>query len=156
MKALADYNEKPFDLNTRDVTFEEVFERWQKVKYKEQDMPAEYVSAYKKLMPLYKMKFADIRKRHIQGIMDSLSVGRSSKNHVKSLCTMIYKYAIDQELVTTNFASLVELPKPKQSQIHRPFTQKELQILWQNTNDIAVQIALIFCYTDLPRLNFCR
>ena len=35
IKALADYNENPFDLATKKITFAEVFERWQKVKYKD-------------------------------------------------------------------------------------------------------------------------
>ena len=112
-------------------------------------MPAEYVSTYKKLAPLYNMPFADIRKRHIQNVIDSLNVGHSSKNHMKSICTMMFKYAIDQEIVATNFASLIELPTKIQSEIHKPFIQEELQILWQNKNDFCVKIALILCYTGL-------
>ena len=149
IKALADYNENPFDLASREITFADLFERWKNIKYKEKEMPSEYVSAYKKLAPLYDMPFAEIRKRHIQNVIDSLSVGHSSKNHMKSICTMMFKYAIDQEIVTTNFASLVELPAKTQSEIHKPFTPEELQILWQNADDFTVKIALILCYTGL-------
>ena len=83
MKALADYNENPFDLATKKITFAEVFERWQKVKYKDADLPAEYSAAYKKLAPLYNIHFADIRKRHIQAVIDNLKVGYSSKITLK-------------------------------------------------------------------------
>ena len=62
---------------------------------------------------------------------------------------MMFKYAIDQKIVTTNFASLVELPAKEQSEIHKPFTPEELQILWQNADDFTVKIALILCYTGL-------
>ena len=149
IKALADYNENPFDLATKKITFAEVFERWQKVKYKDASLPAEYSAAYKKLAPLYDMPFADIRKRHIQTIIDNLKVGHSSKNHIKVICTMLFKYAIDMEITPTNFASLVELPPKEQSQIHQPFTADELKILWQNTNDFVAKIALILCYTGM-------
>ena len=149
MKALADYNENPFDLASREITFADLFERWKNIKYREKEMPSEYVSAYKKLAPLYDMPFAEIRKRHIQNVIDNLNVGHSSKNHMKSICTMMFKYAIDQEIVTTNFASLVELPAKTQSEIHKPFTPEELQILWQNADDFTVKIALILCYTGL-------
>ena len=149
MKALADYNENPFDLASREITFADLFERWQKVKYKDKGIPSEYVAAYKKLVPLYDMPFAEIRKRHIQAVIDGLKVGYSAKNHIKAVCTMMFKYAIDQEIVATNFASLVELPKNERSEIHKPFTQEELQILWQNKEDFTAKIALILCYTGM-------
>ena len=149
MKALADYNENPFDLASREITFADLFERWQKVKYKDKGIPSEYVAAYKKLVPLYDMPFAEIRKRHIQAVIDGLKVGYSAKNHIKVVCTMMFKYAIDQEIVATNFASLVELPKNERSEIHKPFTQEELQILWQNKEDFTAKIALILCYTGM-------
>ena len=79
MKALSDYNENPFDLATKEITVAEVFERWQTVKYKDADFPAEYSAAYKKLAPLYDMAFIDIRKRHIQTIIDGLKVSHYQK-----------------------------------------------------------------------------
>ena len=149
MKALADYNENPFDLASREITFAELYERWCKVKYKDEPVPARYVAAYKKFTPLYDMPFHEIRKRHIQSVIDSFNLGHSAKSMMKWLCTMMYKYAIDQEIVTTNYASLVELPKAKQSEIHQPFTKEELKILWNNADDFGVRIALILCYSGL-------
>ena len=37
----------------------------------------------------------------------------------------------------------------KQSEIHKPFTKEELQILWNNTDDFGVRIVLILCYSGL-------
>ena len=54
---------------------------------------------------------------------------------MKSLCGQLFKYAIDLEIVTTNFASLVEMPPHEQSEIHKPFSEEELKILWANTDD---------------------
>lgn len=156
MKALADYNENPFDLASREITFADLYERWCKVKYKDKPVPNEYAAAYKKLAPLYDVPFAEIRKRHIQNVIDNLNVGYSSKSHVKALCTMMFKYAIDQEIVTTNFASLVELPTKIQSEIHKPFTQEELKILWENKNDFVAKIALILCYTGLRPIELLK
>ena len=148
-KALADFAENPFDLETKKITFAQLFERWQKAKYKDRNIQGVYIAAFNKLSPLYNMPFADIRKRHIQGVIDSCSAGWQSKSHMKSLCNMLFKYAIDLEIVSTNYASLVELPPKNQSEIHQPFTPEELQILWQNTNDFATKLALILCYTGM-------
>lgn len=141
-KALADFNDNPFDLETKKITFAQLFERWQKVICKDFSFPAEY--AYKKLAPLYNMPFADIRKRHVQGVIDSCSTGWQSKSHMKSLCTMLFSYAIDLEIVSTNYASLVQLPPKKQSEIHQPFTPYELKTLWQNANDACSKIGVDF------------
>ena len=149
MKALADYNENPFDLASREITFAELYERWCKIKYKDKPVLRIYTAAYKKLEPLHNMKFSEIRKRHIQGVIDGCETGWQSKSHMKSLCGQMFKFAIDQEVVTTNYAALVELPNKSQSEIHKPFTHEEIQILWQNTDSFGVRIALILCYTGL-------
>ena len=98
------------------------------------------------LSSLHNMTFADIRKRHIQAVIDSSPLSHSSKSRMKVLCNKLFKYAIDQEIVTTNFAALVELPPAEQSEMHKPFTFAELDTL---TADIGARIALILCYTDL-------
>ncbi len=68
-------------------------------------------------------------------------------NHMKSVCSQMFKYAIDQEIVTTNYATLVELPAKEESEIHKPFTREELANLWQHTEDLGAKVALILCYT---------
>ena len=108
-----------------------------------------YSEFIRQLEPLNNMKFSEIRKRHIQGVIDGCETSWQYKSHMKSLCVQMFKFAIDQEVVTTNYAALVELPNKAQSEIHKPFTQEELQILWQNTDSFGVRIALILCYTGL-------
>lgn len=149
LKALADYNANPYDLEAREVTFAELYERWCKYKFKDAPVKGIYIAAYKNLSDLHGMKFTEIRKRHIQGVIDECSLKYQAKSHMKSLCGQLFKYAIDLEIVSTNFASLVELPPHEQSEIHKPFSEEELKILWANTDDFAVRIALILCYTGL-------
>ena len=74
MKALADYNENLFDLASSEITFYNLYERWCKVKYKNKPVSAGYTSAYKKFVPLYDTPFHEIRKRHIQSVIDSLNL----------------------------------------------------------------------------------
>ena len=104
------------------------------------------------LVPSYpsnNMKFVDIRKRHIQGVIDESPLGWQAKSHMKTLCGLMFKYAIDLEIVKTNFATLVELPPHVQSEMHKPFSEEELKILWEHTDDSFIRIVLILCYTGL-------
>ena len=52
----------------------------------------------------------DLRKRHIQTVIDACPLSVQAKSHMKSVYSQIFKYAIDQEIVATNYATPVELP----------------------------------------------
>lgn len=149
LNALANYNQNPFDVDLRKLTFAEVYEQWCKSKFKDEPVKSVYVAAYKHLATLHGMRFSEIRKRHIQAVIDNCPLGTQSKEHMKTVCGQMYKYAIDMEIVATNYASLVELPAKEASTIHKPFTPVELETLWQNVGDFAVKVALILCYTGL-------
>ena len=111
------------------MTFAELYEHWSKTKFKDDSVKPEYAAAFKNLSALHKMKFKEIRKRHMQAVIDGSPLKRSAKGHMKVVCNQLFKYAIDQEIVSTNYASLVELPKESQSEIHQPFSEEELKIL---------------------------
>lgn len=53
----------------------------------------------------------------------------------------MYRYAIDMEIVATNYASLVELPTKENSQLHKPFSHDELARLWEHTEDTGAKVA---------------
>ena len=108
-----------------------------------------YVAAYKNLSALHDMIFSALRKRHIQAVINSCPLSVQAKSHMKSVCSQMYRYAIDMEVVTTNYASLVELPTKENSQLHKPFSRDELARLWEHTEDTGAKVALILCYTGL-------
>ena len=147
--ALADYNENPYDLDSHKVTFEELYERWGNAQYEGGNVPNCYKAAYKRVPHLHNMAFVDIRKRHIQGEVDACELGYSTKKNIKTLCNKLCNYAIDLELVTANVATNVELPPAEDSDIHNPFTEEELTILWQHTDDVGARFALILSYTGM-------
>lgn len=95
------------------------------------------------------MQFKDIQTAHVQEIIDHLSLSYSSKKSIKNLFSLLYKYAMSFNLVDRNYASFLKLPKEVRSNLHKPFTEKELHILWDNTEDYVAKIALILCYTGL-------
>lgn len=149
LNALANYNQNPYDIDMRKLTFAEVYDLWCKQKFKGEPVKSVYVAAYKNLSALHDMIFSALRKRHIQAVIDSCPLSVQAKSHMKSVCSQMYRYAIDMEIVATNYASLVELPTKENSQLHKPFSGDELARLWENTEDTGAKIALILCYTGL-------
>lgn len=148
MAALAEYNRAPYDIGNQKITFADMYEKWGTAR-RAGDIPRVYDLAFRHLKELHPIPFIDLRKRHIQSVIDCCNLSVSSMQHMKSLASMIFKYAIDLELVTINQASGVELPIREKSTIHAPFTHEEIAELWENTEDFAARVALILIYTGL-------
>ena len=70
------------------------------------------------------MIFSQIRKRHIQAVINDCPLKVQAKSHMKTVCPQMFKFAIDLEIVATNFAALVELLTHETSEIHKPFTRE--------------------------------
>ena len=126
LNALANYNQSPFDVDLRKLTFAEVYNLWCRSKFKSNPIKPVYVAAYKNLSALHDLTFAGIRKRHIQAVVDVCPLSVPAMNHMKSVCSQMFKYAIDQEIVATNYATPVEFPVKEYSEIHKPFSREEL------------------------------
>lgn len=150
LASLAEYNKDPYNIIERNYTLQDIFDKFAEQKFKDDKRVASYyTAAYKRCSSLYDMKFKDIRTAHIQEIIDIVPTGYSSKKSMKNLFSLLYKYAMSINLVDKNYASFLKLPPNMQSTLHKPFSDNELQILWQNTNDYVVRIALILCYSGL-------
>lgn len=147
--ALAEYHQHPYDLDTRGITFAELYQKWAADTYKESGVPNCYTAAYNRLSNLHDMPFADIRTRHMQGEIDACELGYSTKKNLKTLCNKLSNYAMEREIIMTNYATLCTLPTKQDSRIHQPFTPSELETLWANTDDDGARLALILCYTGL-------
>lgn len=154
LKALSAYNANPYDLDSAGKTMKEIYDLWEKWMNtdKGRELNSGYKSGYFYSKPLYDMKFIDIRKRHIQALIDKCPKGWPTKNNIKVLWNQLYKFAIDRELVTINYAALCDLPAREPSEMHKPFTEEEVAALWANQREIGASYALVYIYTGLrPR-----
>lgn len=158
IKALADYNEHPYDIDATAATFAALYEKWGKLTYTDhgEPVPNTYIAAYKRLPRLHDMPFVDIRARHIQGELDACELGYSTQKMMKTLCNKLFALAIDCELVTVNYAKNVKLPPNEASRKHQPFDDDELAVLWQHTDDFSACVALVLCYTGFRPTELLR
>lgn len=155
LQALADYNKNPEAFGSN-ITFGELYEKFKTVKFPTIDPGNQknYDLAFRACSALHGMKMRDIKLVHLQAVID-----RSGKNYptlkkYKTLMTQMYAYANKFDAVTKDYASLVDIAQYKQTRevddtelddnegIHRPFTDNEIDILWQNA-DRSVYIALV-------------
>lgn len=162
--ALVEYNRNPYDLDS-DLTVKQLYDKWfeeYKTKVKGRSSLSSVTSAWAYCNSLYNMRVVDVRARHIKGCMES---GRAVvkgvekkitpylKVRVKSLFNVLLDYAVEYEIVDRNYARTFSVPTDLSKEIetnrkgHIPFTDSEMDVLWENVEAIPfVDLLLIQCY----------
>lgn len=149
LNALALYNENPnqIDLN---ITFSEVFEKWKEYKYEKISKSAinGYNAAFETSSSLHNMKFADIKTLHLQNVIDSSDKGYSTLKKTKTLYNQLFKYAMQNDIVSKDYSSYVDIGKNDTESSRTPFTKKEIKRLFEVESHIEyVDTIIIMIYT---------
>ncbi len=150
LQALAEYNTNPYDLSASAITFEEVYAKWSEEHFKTIVPSAQRVwkSAFSYCKPLYQMRMKDIRVNHLEQTIKDAQIGDNTKSRMKSLFNLMYKYAMKYEIVDKNYAQLCDsVKKPKPEIVRIPFSDLEIQKLWDNIQVPFADMVLIGIYT---------
>lgn len=156
---LAQYHNDPYDLNYKNLTFSDVWKDVEKEledlfkqgKMSESNLKCLSLAYKNHCKPFWKEKILDLKYLKMQNVIDNLELGRTGKGYVKTVCVKIFNYAIDKyELpVKNNLAIRLNVGEREDSEKHIPFTETELNTLWQHSDDNIVKTILIFCYTGM-------
>jgi integrase len=151
--ALAEYNKNPYDLDTKKITFADVYKKWSAKKYTSKISDTNikgYRSAFNKSELLYNMIFSEIRTDHMQAIIDKCDKGHSTLSKLKVLYGQLYNYAVEHDIVNKNYATFVNIGEDEDESTRIPFTQKEINLLWDNVGEInLIDTILIMIYSGL-------
>lgn len=156
-EALIEYNKNPYDLDN-DITLEQLYEQWTRIYFEEIAPSAarSISSAWSYCSSIYTMRVKDIRARHIKGIMENgyrieyrgskkgekIPASAGTKARIKSMFNLMLDYALEYEIVSTNYARTFDISKDivveKESakREHIPFTTAELNLLWSNVGKV--------------------
>lgn len=166
--ALLEYNRNPYDLDN-DISVKELYDKWSEYYFESLSSKSSMrtiTSAWAYCSSVYNMRAKDVRARHIKGCMEEGFVktdkgeikyaSPNTKTKIKSLFNLMYDYAIEYEIVTTNYARsfiisnnvLKDVENAKAH--HIPFSAEEMDYLWNNRYNIPyVDVVIIQCYTGL-------
>lgn len=163
--ALVEYHKNPYDIS-KDITVKELYDRWSVEHfktYKNIDNVRNITSTWKYVSSIYNIKCADVRVSHIKGcikdavINDNGTIKHATPNMkkiIKHTFNMMFDYALEYDIVNTNYARLYTLPKEVQKEAkknrkkHIDFTTTEIQKLWDNLYKIDyIDVVLIQCYS---------
>lgn len=132
------------------MTFSEVFTEWKAEHYREigEKGVESYDRAYAVCAPLHNKKFRDLRTKDFQAIIDSnMAKSNSTLSKYKQLMTQMARWAVREEIATTDFAKYVKLPQQVKKE-KAIFTDDEIALLEKDGSD-AAKIALMLIYTGM-------
>lgn len=135
--ALAHFNENPYDMDANKITFAEVFEKWSAEHYPKisKSNVHGYNASYLLCEPIKSMRSNDIRKSHLQGVVDDCGKNYPTLRKLKVLFTMLYKYAMQNDICSRDYAQYVDINQYKDRNPNkydrRPFSNDELETVWK-------------------------
>lgn len=148
--ALTHYNENPYDLDSRTLTFSDVYEKWTASYFPTigASSTRTITAAYRYCKPLYDIRMKDIRVEHLEQTILNADVGNSTKGRIKSVFNLMYKYALKHEIVDKDYAQLCSGVKRTAPQIVRiPFSDQEIESLWEHLEIPFVDMILVGIYS---------
>ena len=137
----------------RTPTFAEVYEQFFQEKYFKSEKRLSEASknstkaAYNNCAALHNIQFGQLKYDDLQKVINACNLKHSSLELMVSLIHQMYKYAIKYEIVDKDYSLFLYIPKEDDDESGEPFTDQELNILWNDREDPVTQMILIMCYS---------
>jgi len=158
MIALGKYNEKPYDIRNRNMTFTKVYENFYKNKF---ELNAKKFSrstsdctklAYKRCSTLYEVSYKNLHAddfKSILGQMDAKGnpLSHSLQEHIKNLFSQMDQYASENDIIEKAYSCFAKITVEEDDEPGVPFTKDEIKLLWENSDKPFIDTILIFCYS---------
>lgn len=138
------------------ITLAELYHRWLP-RHTEDTQPSQstldsYRNAYQHLSTLHGMPVEDLRYADYQRVIDDMrrhGLSYSSVKKVRSLISLLLKYANKIELSTTNYAPLLSIGRNRPVHPHHTFSRQKINRLWKSVDCPGVDTVLILLYTGM-------
>ena len=132
------------------MTFKDVFFEWKQEYYNGLSKIAayRYDNAFEIYESLHDRKFRNLRTQDFQNIINQhLDMSYSSLSMYKLLATQLSKWAMREEIISTNFAQFIKIPK-QQKKEKEIFSEADICKL-QNDDSETAKIILMLIYTGM-------
>ena len=154
LKALADYNANPYNIDVANITFQEVYERWN-----EEHFPTVsdsnvkgYKAAFLLCAPIAGRRFVDVKLDDLQACADNSGKNYPTLRKYKVLLGLMYKYAvihdiIPQERNKVEFINIKKAGNPNALE-RGAFSKTEVKRVWAAKDaNIYYTVIIMLIYT---------
>lgn len=166
-QALMEYNKNPFDFS-KDITVSELYDRWSAEFYPKRKSIATYKSAWKYCSSIANLKVSEVRTHHVRYCMEhgTVTVKGSERTptfdmqrYIKMLLSLMFKYAILNEITDKNPAAIVTLETKTDDEIksHINFTNEEMKKLKAAIGKVEhADLLYVDCYSGWRPTELCE
>lgn len=111
-----------------------------------------YKNAFRHLADLYYEPVSKLRYTDYQRILDGMKrhgLSYSSLKKVRSLISLLEKYALKTEIITKTYAPLLSIGRNRPVRPHHTFSRQKINRLWASVDCPGVDTVLILLYTGM-------
>lgn len=153
LEALTEFNRDPYDLATAKLTFADIYNQWIKTDEYKQLADAtikHYTTAYSKFSLIHSKEFIKIKISDLQRCIDDNTSGYVSNCKMKNLASKLYHFGMLQEIIKENKAELLKVGSSNKTQNEKvPYSDEEIDTLWNHSADETIKLILIYIYTGV-------
>lgn len=174
--ALAEYNSSPYDLDKKITTVGELYNAWSKEYFEKISPSAERSvrAAWAYCDDISKLPLKKLGKAHIEAVIrngsrvvikgDKKEIRKASPStqaRIKSIFNLMLDYAVGYKILQSNVARTFDVKDIRkqadyQKKIKEPFSQEELNILWDNVEEYPfIDMILVGCYMGWRPSELC-
>jgi integrase len=140
------------------IKFSKLYEQWYAAhspKVEKTTMNC-YAAAYKYFQIVHNWEFSLIKSAHLQKCIDECPNGKRTKQNMKALGTLLYKYAIQNDISDKNYAEFLYVGNDAQQE-REPFTANEMQKLFDSVpKNPDARYILCLCYLGFRPEEFLK
>lgn len=112
------------------ISFQQLYNRFMEVHEQKvsESTCACYRAAYNHYKPVWGLRFADLGVDDLQECLDDCPSGRRTKENMKALGTLMYKYAVSRNICRTNYAQYLYVGNEKKG-THPSFSLDQVETI---------------------------
>lgn len=152
MEILTEFNKTPWDPKKKKMTFSEVFcLLLEKVEGNLSPHTIKnYHSQFKNhCKDLYNVPYSELKTYHFSSVIDTCDGNNGTKNNIRKLFRAMDKVAYEYDIIDKQYSEFIP-PLPRENKNERkPFTEEEIELLWDNLEMQDVDLVLIHIYTGV-------
>ena len=161
-QVLADYNRfRGIEPEAPERTFEDVYRAFFADKYGNEcklskSSVASTRAAFRNCATLHKRDFRSLRSEDLQKVIDDCPLKHASLELIVSLYHQMYLYADGNNWCDKDYSAYIKIKKEDDDEHGVPFTDRELTLLWEHSENETVEALLILCYSGWRITEFKR
>lgn len=133
---------------TDGITFSEAYAEAYEWKSSHKQLSKEtkdaYAQGFRRCAVIHNTPLVELKTKDLQKVIDDCNLSYSVKSHIKNIMNMVYKYAVANDIVKTDYSKSVIVEKTEQKH-GQAFSAEELRYILNNLDNDNNKRILIMC-----------